>query len=427
MSDPNKPKPLPPDDFGATTPNIKIPKSDAPSYGNQPSSDWEKTNYNYSPKDLGRDDWNKTAFNTPKATPPPQKDADWGATQANINLPNNESNQYSQSFDEEDFGGKRADFDSGKTSVGINLPRNEPPKYQEPPSEKREEEKAEEKKKGGIPGWVWASAGLFSMFIFALIVLLAVYFIFLGKTGFDVIVKGAPVKSDLFIDGSIWGVTQSDGTYRLSTLKAGQTKTIEIKSPGWTCKPIEVRLEEAVDGAKPVEKTASCANTGKQTDVPPQQQNIPNECLKPTNFEISRQCAYTELDKLEAAEKAGQMFTVDQLLYAMNLYLINFDPKKYDIKPIDMKFIVRAASFMKKLPPNTIIEVGGHTDSDGTDQDNQILSENRATSVRNALVAQGINSTMLKTKGYGEKQPKDTNETKDGKFRNRRIEYTKAT
>ncbi|NJM52049.1 MAG: OmpA family protein [Blastocatellia bacterium] len=73
-----------------------------------------------------------------------------------------------------------------------------------------------------------------------------------------------------------------------------------------------------------------------------------------------------------------------------------------------------------------MIEVGGHTDSDGSDQDNQTLSDNRATSVRNALVAQGINSTMLKTKGYGEKQPKDTNDTKDGKFRNRRIEYTKA-
>lgn len=424
MSDSNKPKPLPPDDFGATTPNIKIPKTDLPS-GNAPSNDWEKTNYNYTPKELGREEWGKTAYNIPKATPPPPaKDAEWGVTDANINLPGNQSNQYGQSFDD-DFGAKPAEY--GKTSVGINLPRNEPPKYQEPPSEKKEEA-AEERKKGGIPGWLWASAGLLGMFLFAVTVLLVVYFYFLGKTGFEVVVKGAPVRSDVMVDGSYWGVTASDGNIYLPTLKDGETKKISIKSPGWTCPDIEVSLkdiDEAKSQNKPVEKNAGCANTGKnqtQTNQP----NVPNECLKPTNFDISRQCAYTELNKLEAAEKAGQMFTVEQLLYAMNLYLINFDPKKYDIKPIDMKFIERAASFMKKLPPTTIIEVGGHTDSDGTEQDNQTLSDNRATSVRNALVAQGINSTMLKTKGYGEKQPKDTNDTKDGKFRNRRIEYTKA-
>jgi outer membrane protein OmpA-like peptidoglycan-associated protein len=418
VSDPNKPKPLPPDDFGATTPNIKIPKSDAPSYGNQPSSDWEKTNYNYSPKDLGRDDWNKTAFNTPKATPPPQKDADWGATQANINLPNN---QYSQSFDEEDFSGKRADFDSGKTSVGINLPKNEPPKYQEPPSEKSEEE-TEEKKKGGIPGWVWASAGLFSMFIFALIVLLAVYFIFLGKTGFDVIVKGAPVKSDAFVDGSSWGVSHTDGTIRLLTLKAGQTKRIEIKSPGWTCQPIDISLDEAKDGAKPVEKTASCANTGGGQQNNGNQQPPPNsDCLKPTNFDIARQCAYTELDKLE---KAGT-WTVEQLLYAMNLYRINFDRGEAVIRPVDMKFIERAAGFMKKLPPATVIEIGGHTDPDGSDDYNMKLSDRRATSVRNALVSKGIASTMLRTKPYGKTQLIDTTGTPEGNFINRRIEYKK--
>lgn len=424
MSDPNKPKPLPPDDFGATTPNIKIPKSDAPSYGNQPSSDWEKTNYNYSPKDLGKEDWNKTAFNIPKSTPPPQKDADWGATQANINLPNNQANQYSQSFDEEDFGGKRADFDSGKTSVGINLPRNEPPKYQEPPSEKREEEKAEEKKKGGIPGWVWASAGLFSMFIFALIVLLAVYFIFLGKTGFDVIVKGAPVKSDAFVDGSSWGVSHTDGTIRLLTLKAGQTKRIEIKSPGWTCQPIDISLEEAKDGAKPVEKTASCANTGGGNQQPQNntgQQTPPAQCIPKADDlgESARQCARDELDKLE---KAGT-WTVEQLLYAMNLYIINFAKNDATIRPVDMQFIERAAGFMKKLPPATVIEVGGHTDSDASDDYNLKLSDRRATSVRNALVSKGINSTMLRTRGYGETQPKYSNETENGKFGNRRIEY----
>ncbi|NJM52050.1 MAG: hypothetical protein HC846_00860 [Blastocatellia bacterium] len=148
MSDSNKPKPLPPDDFGATTPNIKIPKDALPS-SNAPSNDWEKTNYNYAPKDLGREEWGKTAYNIPKATPPPPaKDAEWGVTDANINLSGNQSNPYQPNFDE-DFGARPAEY--GKTSVGINLPRNEPPKYQEPPSEKKEET-AEERKKRRYSG-----------------------------------------------------------------------------------------------------------------------------------------------------------------------------------------------------------------------------------------------------------------------------------
>src|SRR5688572_22930740 len=113
---------MPPDDFSATTPNIKVPKKDSPDVGGGPANDWEKTNYNYSPKDLGKEDWNKTAYNAPKAPQsqppdfdktnfgahPPGKDADWGATQANINLPGNRSNQYdSPVYD--DYGSKQSD------------------------------------------------------------------------------------------------------------------------------------------------------------------------------------------------------------------------------------------------------------------------------------------------------------------------------
>lgn len=418
MSDSDKPKPLPPDDFGATTPNIKIPKSDAPSFSDAPSNDWEKTNYNYSSKDMGRDEWNKTAFNTPKATPPQpsRKEGDWGMTQANINLPSQEQKSY-----ESDFGEKKPVY--GESAVSLNLSQtNEPPKYQAPPSEKNEEEKAEQKK-GGIPGWIWASAGLLGMFLFSVMVLLAVYFIFLGKTGFDVVIKGASqLRSDVYINGSQWSVTSADGTIRLLGLKSGEEKKIEIKSPIENCKVDPIKLDEAIDG-KVVGRTASCVKTGgTQTQ---QTQGPAPECLriKAGDFETSRRCAYTELDKLE---KAGS-YTVDELLYAMNLYLINFDRGKWDIKPIDMKFVERAAGFMKKLPPTTIIEVGGHTDSDGSDQDNQKLSENRANSVKDALITKfGVNPSMLKSQGYGEKRPKDgnTNANADEKFRNRRIEYT---
>ena len=257
------------------------------------------------------------------------------------------------------------------------------------------------------------------MFLFSVMVLLAVYFIFLGKTGFEVSIKGVPVRSDVIVNGSHWGVTSADGFIRLQTLKAGETKKIVIKNPSWNCQPIDINLDEAKDGAV-IQKPASCANTGGgQTTT---EQKPPPECLNISDFETSRRCAYTELDKLE---KAGT-WTVDQLLFAMNLYIINFDRKKWDIKPVDMKFVERASIFMKKLPPNTVIEVGGHTDSDGSDQDNQKLSDSRANSVMTELVKFGVIQSMLKSQGYGEKRPRpnNTNANDIEKFRNRRIEYT---
>jgi outer membrane protein OmpA-like peptidoglycan-associated protein len=269
---------------------------------------------------------------------------------------------------------------------------------------------------------LWASAGLLGMFLFSLAVLLLVYFFFLGKSGFEVVVKSVPAGSDVLVDGSFWGITDSDGTIRLKTLRAGQTKKIEIKSQSAKCEIIEIKAEDAKNGGV-LQENARCERSGNvTTNNPP---NLPKECQDIKDLETSRNCANTELDKLEAGEKNGQKFTIEQLLYAMNLYIINFDPNKAIIRnERDLKFIERAAGFMKRLPPNIVIEIGGHTDSDGTDANNQPLSENRATAVRNALVKYGINSIMLQTKGYGSKQPVASNDTAVGKFKNRRIKYT---
>ena len=89
-----------------------------------------------------------------------------------------------------------------------------------------------------------------------------------------------------------------------------------------------------------------------------------------------------------------------------------------------MVFLERASGYMKKLPPKVVVEVGGHTDSDGTDEANKILSDNRAKAVKAALIQFGVKPEALTEKGYGESKPKATNDTDDGKFQNRRIEYT---
>jgi outer membrane protein OmpA-like peptidoglycan-associated protein len=72
----------------------------------------------------------------------------------------------------------------------------------------------------------------------------------------------------------------------------------------------------------------------------------------------------------------------------------------------------------------TIIVVSGHTDSSGSAQHNQKLSEDRAGSVANYLRGQKILSDRLETVGFGETQPVVTNKTAAGRELNRRVEIT---
>ncbi|MDB4213589.1 OmpA family protein [Octadecabacter sp.] len=68
------------------------------------------------------------------------------------------------------------------------------------------------------------------------------------------------------------------------------------------------------------------------------------------------------------------------------------------------------------------LEVGGHTDDTGSEISNQLLSENRANSVRNALIARGIPQTAMIATGFGQSRPLASNETEEGRATNRRTE-----
>lgn len=73
--------------------------------------------------------------------------------------------------------------------------------------------------------------------------------------------------------------------------------------------------------------------------------------------------------------------------------------------------------------PDMQIEVGGHTDSKGSDSYNQRLSESRAKAVADYLISKGISERRLQYRGYGKSKPIDTNETEEGRARNRRVEF----
>jgi len=75
-----------------------------------------------------------------------------------------------------------------------------------------------------------------------------------------------------------------------------------------------------------------------------------------------------------------------------------------------------------KLKPNLKIEIQGHTDSDGSEENNMKLSKKRATAIKHYLISKGITAERLKTIGYGEQRPVADNSTKAGKQKNRRTE-----
>ena len=97
-----------------------------------------------------------------------------------------------------------------------------------------------------------------------------------------------------------------------------------------------------------------------------------------------------------------------------------FDVDKYNIRPDAEKILNDLAKVLKEAEI-TAFQIDGHTDSDASDEHNQILSENRANSVKNYLASQGVNAEIT-THGYGESRPVATNETAEGKQQNRRVE-----
>lgn len=104
-----------------------------------------------------------------------------------------------------------------------------------------------------------------------------------------------------------------------------------------------------------------------------------------------------------------------------NLYNINFDFDKADLKPTSLPELKRLIKFLNDNP-EVKIEISGHTDRKGSGKYNLILSEKRAKSVFLYLINNGINENRLTYKGYGYLQPICTDTTDECAAKNRRTE-----
>ena len=99
-----------------------------------------------------------------------------------------------------------------------------------------------------------------------------------------------------------------------------------------------------------------------------------------------------------------------------------FDTDKYELLSESETELTTFAQFLKENE-SLVIEISGHTDSIGTEAHNTELSENRAKSVYEFLIAQGIDKTRLSYKGYGSSQPIADNSSPEGRAINRRTQF----
>lgn len=108
---------------------------------------------------------------------------------------------------------------------------------------------------------------------------------------------------------------------------------------------------------------------------------------------------------------------------------IHFDFDSYAIKPESFPALDAIGDSLINPPlDKAIINIEGHTDSDGSNEYNQVLSERRAWSVKSYLVQKfGIDPNRLIIVGYGEEAPIASNDTEEGKALNRRVEFENVT
>jgi outer membrane protein OmpA-like peptidoglycan-associated protein len=189
-----------------------------------------------------------------------------------------------------------------------------------------------------------------------------------------------------------------------------------------TGKPIKARIE-LVDNSnsQSVADFGSEAQTGKYLVTLPSGKNYgisiqaDGYLFHSENFNIPADASfktYVKNIELKRIEKG-------QSIVLKNIF---FDSGKHELKPesaAEMELVVKIMTELDDIN----VEISGHTDSDGSAQLNQKLSENRAKAVVEYLIARGIEKERLTFVGHGKDKPIASNDTKEGKQENRRTEF----
>ncbi|MBE9559953.1 MAG: OmpA family protein, partial [Proteobacteria bacterium] len=130
-------------------------------------------------------------------------------------------------------------------------------------------------------------------------------------------------------------------------------------------------------------------------------------------------------DRLDECTDSPKEFNVDEKgcsIIELDFGGVNFEPKSFDLTQESKQLLDEAVITINASPELQKIEIQAHTDYKGSGDANLKLSEQRAQSVKDYLVSQGVVEKRLVAKGYGESQPIADNKTEEGRAKNRRVE-----
>jgi outer membrane protein OmpA-like peptidoglycan-associated protein len=191
----------------------------------------------------------------------------------------------------------------------------------------------------------------------------------------------------------------------------------------------DARLAQAQSEADRLKRDNDAQALAAQTEA---------ERLKREN-DAQRAATQADLDRAAAEKAQGEADKAQlraQLLLQFNAILetrdtarglivnmsdVLFDTAKFSLRPAAREKLARVAGILSGHP-GLRLQVEGYTDSVGGDDYNQLLSENRATSVRDYLTGAGIPTASVTAKGFGKTEPVASNDTASGRQQNRRVE-----
>ena len=190
----------------------------------------------------------------------------------------------------------------------------------------------------------------------------------------------------------------------------------------------EKAAAEAARQKAEAEKASAAALAQQQTAEAAAAQAARDRAAAQAETEKARQAAaQAESEKAQLrAQLLGQLNSILQTRDSARGLIVNmsdvlFDTGSYTLKPGAREKLAKISGILLAHPGLTL-QIEGHTDSVGGDDFNQQLSERRADSVRDFLAEQGVPGSNITARGFGKMQPVASNDTPEGRQRNRRVE-----
>lgn len=229
---------------------------------------------------------------------------------------------------------------------------------------------------------------------------------------------GKPIEAQIvfqsFPDGREIGRASTDpetGEYKF-TLPYGSVYTMRPVAPGFIAESERIDLTDAaMDPGKGKEVTITAADTSARSGDQPGTEIAAVQTPNDTSYVRTYQEVGKNLKVVEA-EVGG----------SIKLNNIFFETARSSLLPESTVELDQLVDVLNTYP-SMVIELAGHTDSEGSEASNLKLSQDRSNSVKSYLVQKGVSADRIKTVGYGESMPVASNETAEGRQANRRVEF----